>query len=144
MKDSKSTVRYLGFQALTDGSRRFDFSFSGRDALLLQLISIEAPHELFHGPNHRYTGVRQHLLRDRKEPDRWPFCNHSQVNKPVVGRRCRTPKADQDRTRSEAMSEASRAERSAYERPASNNSELSEIAWQEWINTNKQRDAVYR
>ena len=51
MKDPKSTVRYLGFQALKDGSRRFDFSFSGADASL-KLISVEAPNDLFSGPNH--------------------------------------------------------------------------------------------
>ena len=51
MKDPKSTVRYLGFQALKDGGRRFDFSFSAPDASL-KLISIEAPFDLFSGPNH--------------------------------------------------------------------------------------------
>jgi hypothetical protein len=51
MKDPKSTVRYLGFQALKDGSRRFDFSFSSPDASL-KLISVVAPHDLFSGPNH--------------------------------------------------------------------------------------------
>jgi len=51
MKDPKSTVRYLGFQALKDGSRRFDFSFSGADASL-KLISVEAPNDLFSGPGH--------------------------------------------------------------------------------------------
>src|SRR5215470_16767456 len=50
MKDPKSTIRYLGFQALKDGSRRFDFSFSGTDASLT-LISVEAPYDLFSGPN---------------------------------------------------------------------------------------------
>src|SRR5262245_64923319 len=50
MKDPKSTIRYLGFQALKDGSRRFDFSFSGPHASL-KLISVEAPYELFSGPN---------------------------------------------------------------------------------------------
>ena len=50
MKDPKSTVRYLGFHALKDGSRRFDFSFSGPDASL-KLISVEAPYDLFFGPN---------------------------------------------------------------------------------------------
>jgi hypothetical protein len=50
MKDPKSTVRYLGFQALEDGSRRFDFSFSGPDASM-KLISVEAPYGLFSGPN---------------------------------------------------------------------------------------------
>jgi hypothetical protein len=51
MKDPKSTVRYLGFQALKDGSRRFDFSFSGPDGSL-KLISVETPYDLFSGPNH--------------------------------------------------------------------------------------------
>src|SRR5215813_11514759 len=50
MKDPKSTVRYLGFQALKDGSRRFDFSFSGPDTSLT-LISVEASCDLFSGPN---------------------------------------------------------------------------------------------
>ena len=50
MKDARSTVRYLGFQALSDGSRRFDFSFSGPDAAV-QIVSIEAAHDLFSGPN---------------------------------------------------------------------------------------------
>ena len=50
MKDPKSTVRYLGFQALKDGSRRFDFSFSGPDASL-KLISVEASYDLLSGPN---------------------------------------------------------------------------------------------
>ncbi len=50
MKDPKSSVRYLGFQALKDGSRRFDFSFSGPDASL-KLISVEAAYDLFSGPS---------------------------------------------------------------------------------------------
>src|SRR5262245_39087304 len=50
MKDPKSTVRYLGFQALKDGSRRFDFSFSAPDTSL-KLISVDAPNDLFSGPN---------------------------------------------------------------------------------------------
>lgn len=51
MKDPKSTVRYLGFQALKDGGRRFDFSFSAPDGSL-NLISVEASFDLFSGPNH--------------------------------------------------------------------------------------------
>src|SRR5262245_34544762 len=50
MKDPQSIVRYLGFQALKGGSRRFDFSVSGPDASL-KLISVEAPCDLFSGPN---------------------------------------------------------------------------------------------
>jgi hypothetical protein len=51
MKDPKVSVRYLGFQAMSDGSRRFDFSFSGTDASQ-HLISVQAPHDLFVGPEH--------------------------------------------------------------------------------------------
>jgi hypothetical protein len=50
MKDPKSTVRYLGFQAFQDGSRRFDFSFSRPDASL-QVICVK-PFDLFSGPGH--------------------------------------------------------------------------------------------
>ena len=50
MKDPKSTVRYLGFQALKDGSRRFDFSFSSADASM-KMISVDAPYDLFAGPD---------------------------------------------------------------------------------------------
>jgi hypothetical protein len=43
------------------------------------------------------------------------------------------------------MSEAPRVEKSGDEPlHPSNNSELSEIAWQKWINKNKERDAAYR
>ena len=43
------------------------------------------------------------------------------------------------------MSEAHRMEKSGDEPlHPSNNSELSEIAWQKWINKNKERDAAYR
>jgi hypothetical protein len=43
------------------------------------------------------------------------------------------------------MSEAPRVEKSGDEPlPPSNNSELSEIAWQKWIKKNKERDAAYR
>ena len=43
------------------------------------------------------------------------------------------------------MSEAPRVEKSGAEPlPPSNNNEFSEIAWQKWINKNKERDAAYR
>jgi hypothetical protein len=51
MKDRKSNVRYLGFQALLDGSRRFDFSFTRPDTSE-QLITVEAACDLFSGPDH--------------------------------------------------------------------------------------------
>jgi hypothetical protein len=51
MKDPKSTVRYLGYQALNDGGRRLDFSFSAPDGST-NLISVDAAFDLFSGPNH--------------------------------------------------------------------------------------------
>ena len=43
------------------------------------------------------------------------------------------------------MSEASRVTKSEdAPLPLSNNNELSKIAWQKWINKNKERDAAYR
>ena len=51
MKDPKVSVRYLRFQAMSDGSRRFDFSFSAPDASQ-HLISVQAPHDLFVGAEH--------------------------------------------------------------------------------------------
>ena len=51
MKDPKSNVRYLGFQALPNGSRKLDFSFARRDRSL-QMISVRASHDLFIGPGH--------------------------------------------------------------------------------------------
>jgi hypothetical protein len=51
MKDPKVTVRYLGFQVMPDGGRRLDFSFSGPDASQ-HVISVEARHDLFAGPDH--------------------------------------------------------------------------------------------
>ncbi|HLH29870.1 MAG TPA: hypothetical protein VKY31_01620 [Terriglobia bacterium] len=51
MKDPKVSVRYLGFHAMSDGGRRFDFSFSSPDASE-HLISVQAPHDLFVGPEH--------------------------------------------------------------------------------------------
>ena len=51
MKDPKCAVRYLGFQTLSGGSRRFDFSFSSPDGDL-QMISVHAPKDLISGPGH--------------------------------------------------------------------------------------------
>jgi hypothetical protein len=68
MKDPKSTVRYLGFQALSDGSRRFDFSFSDPDASV-HLISVDASFELFSGPDHitlqECAGICYETLKSR-------------------------------------------------------------------------------
>jgi len=51
MKEPKVIVRYLGFKTMSDGSRRFDFSFSAPDASQ-HVISVQAPHDLFAGPDH--------------------------------------------------------------------------------------------
>jgi hypothetical protein len=42
------------------------------------------------------------------------------------------------------MSEASRAEKVGEPLSSSNNGEFNEIAWQKWINRNKEHDAAYR
>jgi hypothetical protein len=44
------------------------------------------------------------------------------------------------------MSEASKLDKKAGDEPRhpSGNSEVSEIAWQKWIDKNKERDAAYR
>jgi hypothetical protein len=49
MKD-KSTVRYLGYRALTDGGRGFNFSVAliGEET---KLITVEASADLFRGPD---------------------------------------------------------------------------------------------
>jgi len=50
MKEPKVIVRYLGFHSMSDGSRRFDFSFYGPDASQ-HVISVEASQDLFAGPD---------------------------------------------------------------------------------------------
>ena len=42
------------------------------------------------------------------------------------------------------MSEAPRLQNSGNEPLPSQNNELNEIAWQKWIDRNKERDAAYR
>jgi hypothetical protein len=68
MKDPKSSVRYLGTEVLSDGSRRLDFSFAGPDAAL-QFISVKAPMDLFSGPDHlsiqECTGICYETLKSR-------------------------------------------------------------------------------
>lgn len=66
MKDPH--VRYLGFQVLSNGGRRFDFSFSGPGATL-QMISVEASPELLSGPDHmaiqECAGICYETLKSR-------------------------------------------------------------------------------
>ena len=49
MRDPASSIRYLGFQALSNGGRRLNFSVTGPDRSL-QTISVEASCDLFSGP----------------------------------------------------------------------------------------------
>jgi hypothetical protein len=50
MRDLSAGIRYLGFQALSNGGRRLNFSFTRPDRSL-QMISVEASQELFSGPD---------------------------------------------------------------------------------------------
>jgi hypothetical protein len=51
MRDPAASLRYLGFQALTNGGRRLNFSFTRPDKAQ-QTISVEASNDLFSGPDH--------------------------------------------------------------------------------------------
>jgi len=51
MRDPAASIRYLGFQALSNGGRLLNFSFAGPDRVL-QTISVEASCDLFSGPGH--------------------------------------------------------------------------------------------
>jgi hypothetical protein len=51
MREPKVVVRYMGFHSMSDGGRRFDFSLSGPDESQ-HVISVEAAHGLFAGPDH--------------------------------------------------------------------------------------------
>jgi hypothetical protein len=70
MKDPKSTIRYLGFKTLSDGGRRFDFSFSAGDASL-KLVSVEAAYALLSGPDHitiqECAGICYQTVKSRLE-----------------------------------------------------------------------------
>jgi hypothetical protein len=49
MRDISASVRYLGFQALSNGGRRLNFCFTRPDRSQ-QMISVEARQDLFSGP----------------------------------------------------------------------------------------------
>ena len=51
MRDAAASLRYLGFQALSNGGRRLNFSFTRPDKTL-HMISVDASQDLFSGPNH--------------------------------------------------------------------------------------------
>ena len=54
LKDPKSTLGHLAFQALDHGSGGLEFSFSGPDPAQKR-ISVETPHDLFSGPENIAT-----------------------------------------------------------------------------------------
>jgi hypothetical protein len=51
MREPAASIRYLGFQALSNGGRRLDFSFTRPDRSL-QTISVVASFDLLSGPGH--------------------------------------------------------------------------------------------
>jgi hypothetical protein len=50
MSDPKSTIRYIGYQNLPDGGRRFEFSFA-LGAEKASMVAIDAPIAFFQGPD---------------------------------------------------------------------------------------------
>lgn len=72
MNDSKSTVRYLGYQSRPDGGRGFDFSCAQGGAKPTT-ITIEASPELFQGPDRiaiqEALGICYETLKCRIEID---------------------------------------------------------------------------
>jgi len=67
MKD-KVTVRYLGYRALADGGRAFDFSVALVDEET-KLVTVEASPDLFRGPQRiaiqEGAGICYETLRSR-------------------------------------------------------------------------------
>lgn len=51
MRDPSSSVRYLGYRPMPNGSRRLDFSFVRQDQSV-RFISVDASKDLFIGPEH--------------------------------------------------------------------------------------------
>jgi hypothetical protein len=68
MKDPSASLRYLGFQSLSNGGRRLNFSFTRSDKTL-QAISVDASRELFSGPDHmaiqECAGICYETLKSR-------------------------------------------------------------------------------
>lgn len=66
----KATVRYLGYRTLADGGRGFDFSI-GLMSDGPNLVSIQAPADLFQGPDRMFVqeapGICYETLRSRIE-----------------------------------------------------------------------------
>ena len=50
MRDPAASIRYLGFQALSTGGRRLNFSYTSADRAQ-QTISVDASNDLFSGPD---------------------------------------------------------------------------------------------
>jgi len=74
MSDPKSTVRYLGYRSLRNGSRIFDFSW-GFGVAKPTMITIEASPTFFVGPDRialqEAAGICYETVKDRlqSEPD---------------------------------------------------------------------------
>ena len=50
MKDTKQNIRYLGFQSIDDGTRRFDFAITATGHQATR-VSLEIPALMFTGAN---------------------------------------------------------------------------------------------
>ena len=94
MKD-KATVRYLGYRALADGGRGFDFSV----ALIGEkesLITIEASVDLFRGPGRiaiqEGAGICYETLRSRIDTDPTIPAHALRLNLTDVARHRKTTK----------------------------------------------------
>src|SRR5688572_14540122 len=72
MSDSKSTVRYLGYQSLREGSRGFDFSCALGTARPI-MITIVASSALFTGPERialqEAAGICYETMKSRLQAD---------------------------------------------------------------------------
>jgi len=101
MHDHKSTIRYLGYRSLADGSREFEFSFAlGSEKPVL--VTIDAPIAFFRGPEcmaiQEAAGICYETLKFRlsaqeaSPPDRFDLtagdiAQHRPARKHPAGRR---------------------------------------------------------
>ncbi len=92
----KATVRYLGYRALADGGRGFDFSVAtiGEET---KLITIEASADLFRGLDRiaiqEGAGICYETLRSRIETDSMRAAHGFSLNSADVAQHRKTTKA---------------------------------------------------
>ena len=95
MNDHKSTIRYLGYRALPDGGRGFDFSFALGSAKAT-MITIDAPMSFFQGPDHiaiqEAAGICYETLRSRIDTDPTIPAHAFTLNSTDVARHRKTTK----------------------------------------------------